>query len=475
MSAVTLGGCNREAADSAPSHVSFRAPIVNTAAVEVPATAQWAGWRGGQLQAVSPASRLPSHWTEQHGVRWKISVPGRGNSSPIVWDEHLFITSIIPAADGEQAALLCFDRLSGALRWQQPIGTPQGSSHNKNGFASATPVTDGAHVYAAFGQLGISAFDFAGQLVWHVPLAQHKHEWGTAASPLLFEDLLIHVVDGDSDSAIIAFDKLTGQQVWRTPRDSRGSWSSPVLVNAGTTEMPQWELVVNGTGSPSGSSGLMIGYDPRTGAELWHCAGTTDIPCPTAIAGEGVVVSSSGSNGPVFAVRPGGQGDVAPSHRVWMLPTGGPYVPTGVIYQKRLYIVSDAGMVSCLRLQDGTNLWRKRLQGAFSASLVAGANQVYAINERGDIYVFRAGETFELIATNRLHEPCVATPAIAHGELYLRSQQHLYCIAEVNLAASEPADRAPGVDPAAIRSPADLDPNVTAPPAAVQNSTLSQP
>src|SRR5690606_36563520 len=116
-----------------------------------------------------------------------------------------------------------------------------------------------------------------------------------AASPVLFENLLIDVVDGDSDSAIVAFDKLTGQQVWRTPRASRGSWSWPVLVNAGTTDMPQWELVVNGTGSPSGSPGIMISYDPRTGAQIWHCAGTTDNPCPTTIAGDGLVVSSSGS------------------------------------------------------------------------------------------------------------------------------------------------------------------------------------
>jgi outer membrane protein assembly factor BamB len=270
----------------------------------------------------------------------------------------------------------------------------------------------------------------------------------------LFENLVIHVADGAEQSVLYGIDQATGQIVWRVPRASSGSWCSPVLMNAGTADAPQWQVIVNGTGADSGSPGVVIAYDPRNGEEIWRARGTTDIPCPTAIVGENMIVSATGGNGPVFALRPNGQGDVTDSHVSWRSASGGPYVPTGLIYRDRLYLVSDNGLLTCQNVADGELVWRKRLQGAFSASLLAGGGNVYATSERGDIYVFHAGDKFELVATNRLHEPCLATPAAAHGELYVRSERHLYCVGEAPLLASDsplPAAQSP-----AIRSPGDI-------------------
>jgi hypothetical protein len=374
-----------------------------------------------------------------------------------VWGDRLFVTSVVDTQGALQATVCCVDRATGRLHWQQPVGPVEGASHSKNGHASATVATDGERVYAAFNSLGICALDMSGEMVWYVALPRQKHEWGASASPLLLGDLLIHVIDGENDSAIVAFDRTNGQEVWRTPRASRGSWTSPVAIDDGDAATPAWQVIVNGTGSGNSSPGDVIAYDSRTGAEIWKARGTTDIACPTAIVGQDLVVSTSGGNGPIFAIRPDGRGDVTQSHCTWRLPSGGAYVPTGVIYADRLYLISDAGLVTCHRLDDGSIVWRKRLQGAFSASLVAGAGHLYAVSERGDVYVFKAADRFELVATNRLREPCLATPALAHGEVYLRSERFVYCIAKPIELAAEPASVAPTVDPAAIRSPADVE------------------
>lgn len=448
---AALAGCLGSATESdSQVHVSFRPAISDVATPVALPSECWASWRGGEKHGVSAAVRLPQVWSEGQGVRWKVEVPGRGNSSPVVWQDQVFLTSVI---DG-QAFVLSFDRTDGKVLWQQPVGEVSGPSHSKNGYASATIATNGEQVFATFSGLGLFAFDTKGNALWNVPLVHARHEWGLASSPVLYENLVIQLSDGDHPSALFAVDRLTGQEVWRAQRESRGAWCSPVVVTIGSGASQRAEIVVNGTGSVSGSQGEVIGYDPQSGHELWRARGTTDIPCPTLIVGEDVIVSTSGSNGPIFALRPGGQGDVTETRRLWRLPNGGAYVPTGVIYEDRLVLVSDGGVVTCHQLSDGAQLWRKRLHGAFSASLVAGGGNIYAVNERGDVYVFRASHRFELIATNRLQEACLATPAIAHGELYLRTARHLYCISEMNLAAADP-DESPTTEELPIRSPAD--------------------
>ncbi|HTN77910.1 MAG TPA: PQQ-binding-like beta-propeller repeat protein [Pirellulaceae bacterium] len=429
--------------------------MVSTAS-DIPADEQWSGWRGGGLHGVSPAEQLPTHWQPEAGVRWKQRIPGQGNSSPVIWGDQIFLTSTVRQNNESQATVLCYDRTNGSLLWEQQVGTPQGISHIKNGHASATITTDGQRLFAAFGGLGLFAFDMHGQPLWQYLLPQVKHQWGQAASPVLFENLVIHTTDGEHGADLIACDQATGSEVWRTARRSRGSWCSPVLLNSGSESAPAWQVVINGTGSASGSPGEVIAYDPRSGAELWKVAGTTDIPCPTAIAGAGLLVSATGGNGPILAMKADGRGDVTTTHLAWKLASGGPYVPTGVIYRERLYLITDGGVATCHSLSDGAVLWRKRLHGAFSASLIAGGGNLYAVSERGDAYVFQAADRFELVATNRLHEPCLATPAIAQGELFLRTQQHLYCVTQTTIAANDADSPAP-IAPAAIRSPGDVE------------------
>ena len=188
------------------------------------------------------------------------------------------------------------------------------------------------------------------------------------------------------------------------------------------------ELVVNGTAGSRGDGRLVMAYNPGDGQELWRVRGTTELVVPTALTGGGLVYSISGRNGPIMAIRPGGSGDVTDTHVVWKADRGGPYIPSGVLYRGRLYVVRDLQGVACYNPGNGNTIWTERLRGLFTASLVAADGRVYAINERGTVYVFRPGDSFELLAENELDERCLATPAIASGELFIRTRNHLSCI-----------------------------------------------
>ena len=261
----------------------------------------------------------------------------------------------------------------------------------------------------------------------------------TRRARVVVGDTLVQLADGAPDRYLMAFNCYSGELRWVTQRASSGSWTTPVLVKSEAGRRVRWELVVNGTGSTNGSEGYVISYDPSTGEELWRVRGTTDIPCPTAIVGNGLVISTSGGNGPgpIIAIRPGGSGDVTDSRVVWKSPWGGPYVPTGIIDEDRLYLISDGGILRCLELDRGDILWETRLQHSFSASLVAGDKKIYALSERGDLRVFAAGERCRLLAVNRLGERCLATPAIAHGEIFVRGEVHLFCFANATSEMSQ--------------------------------------
>jgi outer membrane protein assembly factor BamB len=271
-------------------------------------------------------------------------------------------------------------------------------------------------------------FDFAGRRVWHEPLHNNQHEWGAATSPVLFGGQVIQVCDQGEESFIAAFDTATGALRWRTPRTSGGGWSSPVVAQS--PGGIRHELIVNGSGAGAGQGGgWVVAYDPRSGEELWRARGTTDVVCPTPVLTGGLVISSSGRNGSVLAIRTGGSGDVTSSHVVWKHGRGGPYVPSGVAVGNQLYLIRDEGALDCYDVASGRRLWQERLRGSFTASLVAGDGKLYATSEQGRVYVIALGEQFKLLATNRLDERCLATPAIAGGELFVRTQSRLYCIA----------------------------------------------
>jgi outer membrane protein assembly factor BamB len=413
---------------------------------------EWSGFRGGLLEGVASDERLPVHWDLQRGVRWSARLAGTGSASPVVWGDRVFLLLEVPA---RRLALACYDLDSGQLVWQRDLGAAKGRAHHKNGFASATVVTDGRSVFASCGAAGLFCFDVDGHWIWHVPLEPVDHQWGLASSPVLHGDLVFQLCDGENAAFLAAFHKTDGRLAWRVARQSHGCWTTPVLVPVVNGERVRWELVVNGTGSQDGSAGYVIAYEPETGRELWRVRGTTDIPCPAAIVGQGLVISSSGNNGPLLAIRAGGEGDVTASQTVWRQPSGGPYVPTGVIYQNRLYVLSDGGLISCRALDDGSLVWQQRLRGTYSASLIAGAGQVYAVSEQGDVHVLAAGDSFRLEATNRLRQRCLATPAVANGQLLIRTDTHLHCIVGEDSIAWTANTDGPSESPTAV-SPSDL-------------------
>jgi outer membrane protein assembly factor BamB len=429
--------------------------------IPAPSAQRWPSWRGGIAAGVSPAEELPLAWSERQGIAWRTPIAGEGKSSPIVWDERVFLTTVVGQESRAQLRLLAVDAANGSPLWQQDLGRPIGATHQKNGHASATPATDGERVYAYFGPKGLFCFSVEGERIWHQPLAEHSHEWGAASSPVLIGNLVVQLCDSASSSFLVALDKFTGEEVWRTSRESNGCWTTPALARVAAANSqspgassPRWELVVNGTGSRDGSKGFVHAYDPWSGRPLWHVRGTADIACPTAIVGDELVVSTSGSNGPLLAIRAGGAGDVGLSHIPWQFATGGAYVPTGVIYQKRLYLVDDDGVVICRDVADGRQIWRERVGGPVSASIVAGAGRIYVTSEAGETYVLAAGDQFQLLATNALNEPCFATPAIASGKFYIRTQSNLCCI-DADQSPEPDSRAASGGDANMILSPSD--------------------
>ncbi|MHB8863681.1 MAG: outer membrane protein assembly factor BamB family protein [Pirellulaceae bacterium] len=420
LSVLITAGCGQVEYQDAPWLLSA------SDALDQPRPGQWQGHRGGMLQGVASERGLPVQFGPDANKRWELELPGPGNSSPTVVGDRIFLTTEL-SGEPPQLGLLCIDRVQGRLVWQRNLGHAVGRAHHKNGFASATVASDGQCVFATFGPRGIFCFTLDGQLIWQSPLAHLDHEWGHASSPIVAGDLLIQLADGARSSHLVAYHRYTGAVRWSAARESSGSWTTPVLVKANAGGQSRWELVVNGTGSANGSPGFVIAYNPNTGDELWRVEGTTDIPCSTAIVGEGLIVSTSRANGPVLAIHPGGDGDVSHSHVAWRQPLGGAHVPTGIIEGGRLYIVSDGGILRCMDLEQGRGIWEERLHRSYTASLVAGDGKLFVLSERGDLHVFKLGDERELLAVNSLRERCLATPAIAQGEIFVRTERRLYC------------------------------------------------
>jgi len=285
-----------------------------------------------------------------------------------------------------------------------------------------------------------------GHLQWRADLGSLKHIWGTAASPVLFEDLVIQLCDREQDSYLAAFRKSDGREQWRTARRSGSVWSTPVLIDAAQGRTPQ--LVVNGGGP--GEQGAISSYDPRSGKMLWSLEGTTSLVAPVALWSEGsspsqaeaavqtggkhpagvpsgILLSLSGRNGPIIGLSLPQNGQSASTCVRWRINRGGPYIPSSILYRNRVYVLADSGVVRCLNPGDGQQIWQDRLKGSFTASLVAADGRVYAVSEHGVVHIFAAQDHFELLASNPLDDRCLATPAIAGDRLLVRTKKTLYC------------------------------------------------
>lgn len=322
-------------------------------------------------------------------------------------------------------AVICLDASNGKQLWTREIADedPEISSV-LTGHAAPTPVTDGTLVVATFGNAGVVCFDFEGKLQWRRRFGMFESELGLASSPILHDGMVILVCDHDGDrfrsfdSFLIALDLKTGETRWKTdrPRLFR-SWSTPVVAPVDDRR----ELIVS-------AQDELRGYDPGTGKQLWNVTGMTGWVTPSPVYDKGLIFATSGKDGPTMAVRSGGRGDVTTTHVVWQHDRGAPYVCSPVLYGDYLYVHNEPGILTCREARTGKEVYRQRLAGKFTASSVAGDGRLYLTNEDGVTYVIKAGPKFELLAQNDLSETCLASPAISHGRLFIRTERHLYCV-----------------------------------------------
>jgi outer membrane protein assembly factor BamB len=415
-------------------------------------TANWPQWRGSDGNGISAAAGLPTEWSDSKNIRWKTAIPGRGHSSPIVWGKRVFLTTsvegpIIPGAEavrhirrGEEyrhpdsegadhsyaLKLFCLEVETGKLIWEKIVyeGTVYDNRHKKNTYASTTPATDGKYIYLSFEAEGLYCYDFEGKRIWKTSLGKiAKGGMGPGTSPVLFENLVILQCDQEygESSFIAAVDKKTGKEVWRVARSHRRSWATPLLVKTAK----RTELVASGAES-------VIAYDPATGKELWRAPGVVSNPIPSPVAANELVFVSAGSEAKrAYAIRLGGAGDLTnTTNMVWSYDKGTAYVPSPILYGDYLYLLTDAGALTCLEATTGKVVYQARLPVAakFTASPVAFEGKLLIVSEDGDGFIMRAGSTPEVLSVNSLGEPVYASPAIAGGRILLRGASNLYCI-----------------------------------------------
>lgn len=420
----------------------------------------WPQFRGADSRGIGRSKHLPVVWGPDTNISWKATIPGRGWSSPIVWHTNIFLTTAV--SEGQEEApkkglyfggerpttknrhrwlALCLDRATGATRWSTELAAevPATPIHVKNTYASETPVTDGEHLYVLFGQIGLFCLDLNGHVVWKKSFMPRKtaHDWGTSISPVLHGDRIYVVSDNEEKSSLAAFNKRTGEELWRVDRDERTNYATPFVWQHDT----RTELVVPGAKQ-------VRSYDLE-GKSLWHFKGMSTLTIPTPFESEGVLYLAAGyvgdkltPNKPVYAVHPGGSGDLTLAEGAtnsafiaWMQPNAAPYNPSPLVYQSRFYVLWDFGFLNCRDARTGRELYDKqrlKLDGTagFTASPWAYRDRVFCLSEEGDTYVIRAGDTYQQERINSLGELCLATPAIAGDQLWIRTLSKLYCIAE---------------------------------------------
>jgi outer membrane protein assembly factor BamB len=393
-------------------------------------------------------------------VKWRVEVPGLSHSSPVVWGQQICtasaisgqpnpelkvglygdITSVVDTTE-HQWLVMCFDKATGKLLWQRTAhkGVPQVKRHFKSTHASSTLATDGRYILAFFGSEGLYAYDMKGTLMWKkdfglldsgffmVPEAQ----WGFASSPIIYENRVIVQADVQKGSFVAALEVSTGKELWRTPRADVPTFSTPAVH----VENGRAQVVVNGWKH-------IGGYDLETGKEVWRMAGGGDIPVPTPIVSHGLILitNAHGKMSPIYAVKPGATGDISLKEGetsnagiAWSYVRDGGYMQTPLVYGDELYVCRDNGVLSVFDVRTGQRHFQGRLadgRTGFSASAVASNGRIYFTSEEGDVYVLKAGKTFEQLGVNPLGEVTMATPAISEGAMFFRTRGHLVAVAE---------------------------------------------
>jgi outer membrane protein assembly factor BamB len=416
----------------------------------------WPGFRGPGARGVAENANLPVSWNVEAGtnIAWKTTIPGLGLSSPVVWDDLIFLTTAVssnPAMvfesklkgerdDRQDAAqqefrVIAVNKRTGAIVWNQLAvkSAPRVLRHPHNSYASPTPATDGSVVIAFFGSEGLYCYDLKGKMLWKKDLGildqgafdVPDYQWGSAASPILWHGKVLLQVDTQKNSFLAAFDAKSGKELWRTPRDVKPSWSTPTVVEGPT----QTEVVTNGVEH-------IIGYDAETGKELWRLKGTSMISVPTPFTANGLIYVFTGYfryQRRTYAIRPGARGDITGSKEsiAWMREEA-PYLSTPVVSGNYVYAFGNrgTGILNVYNALTGETVYQQRIgQGTgASASVIAAGDHVYAINEDGEVYVIKVGSKYEELAVNKMDEPVMATPAASGDTLFVRGASHLFAI-----------------------------------------------
>lgn len=434
-----------------------------TRAAETSGDQYWPAWRGPLASGVSPTADPPTNWDSNTNIKWKAELPGEGSASPIIWGDRIFIEAAIntgkkgqpappadlsasnrgggrrgrggfggtPPSEVFQFTLLCIDRNSGKTLWQKVAREEvphEGKRDNDGTFASPSPITDGKHVFAFFGSRGLYCYDMEGNQQWSADLGKMKIllGFGEGSSPALHGDSLVICWDNEEGSFITALDKNTGKTLWKTPRDERTTWATPLIVDVGG----KLQVVTSATTK-------VRAYDLASGTQLWEGPPLTRNVIPSPVAGDGVVYCMSGFQGHLaVAIRldkaPGGSD--ASDAVVWKYAKKTPYVASPLLYNGRLWFFADTNeFLTCLDAKTGQPIIDGQriadMQGVY-ASPVAAAGRVYLTSRNGTVVVMKDGEKPALIATNHLEDKFDASPALAGGDLLLRGQHTLYCIAK---------------------------------------------
>lgn len=407
------------------------------------AAVNWHRWRGPDATGVAPHGNPPLKWDAQTNIKWKVPIEGRGSASPIVWGDRVFILTAVdtgkprPDADAAQKNIhqfkvICLDRKTGDRLWERVAreDVPHEKLHPTNTYASGSPTTDGKFLYVSFGSFGIYCYDFDGNLRWQRDLGDMhtRMEFGEGVSPTIHGDTLIVNWDQESNSFITALDAATGKEEldkWRQPRDEVTSWNTPLVVEGGG----RTQVVVNGTTRSRA-------YDLATGEVIWECGGQMSNAIASPVALGNVVYCMTGFRGnAVYAIPLDAKGDITGTEAIaWHSDKSGPYVPSPLLYDERLYFCkANSNVISSLDAKTGEpKIDQQRLPGLrdLYASPVGAAGRVYFTGRDGTTVVIRHADELEVLATNQLGEPVDASPAIVGNEILIRSDKHLYCISE---------------------------------------------
>jgi outer membrane protein assembly factor BamB len=386
---------------------------------------EWPAWRGPRGDGTSTEPHVPVKWGADDNIAWKVPIPGKGHSSPIVWGDWVFLTT---CREGErQRVLLALDRRTGETRWERVVLTARlEKKHRLNSYASSTPATDGRLVWVTFldfPRIQVVCYKVDGEEVWRESPGEFYSVHGYCSSLIPYKDTIILNADQDAKlpkrAYIVAFEKGSGKESWRIDRTDRiRSYCPPFIVEAGG----RTQMLISGAKH-------VRSYNPDTGEQYWFVQGPTEQFAANLVYTDGMFMMTGGwPSLHILGIRPDGEGNVTKSHVVWHLREGASYVPSPIAAGKHFFLVADNGSASCLEARTGKRPWREQLGRHHSASPVSANGNLYFIDDAGVTHVLKAAPSFEVVARNALGEPCRASPAIARGQIFIRGTKHLYCI-----------------------------------------------